>query len=39
MADRELYSMPTDGGTTMKITDYYKPALVYRNYGSGYGGL
>jgi hypothetical protein len=36
----ELYIMPADGSTPpFKITDYYKPALTFRGYGGGYGGL
>ncbi len=39
----ELYAMPTSGlkdeKKLVKITDYYKPALTYRGYGGGYGGL
>jgi len=35
----ELYIMPTSGGTPLKITDYYKPAINYYGYGGGYGGL
>ncbi|HSX06322.1 MAG TPA: hypothetical protein VLG92_01215 [Candidatus Saccharimonadia bacterium] len=35
----ELYIMPASGGTPVKITDYYKPAINYQGYGGGYGGL
>jgi hypothetical protein len=35
----ELYVMGKDGGTPIKITDYYKPAINYNGYGGGYGGL
>jgi hypothetical protein len=35
----ELYIMPVTGGTPLKITDYYKPAINYQGYGGGYGGL
>ncbi len=35
----ELYIMPKDGGTPLKITDYYKPSINYQGYGGGYGGL
>jgi hypothetical protein len=35
----ELYIMGKDGGTPLKITDYYKPTINYRGYGGGYGGL
>jgi hypothetical protein len=35
----ELYVMGKDGGTPLKITDYYKPAINYQGYGGGYGGL
>jgi hypothetical protein len=35
----ELYVMPVAGGTPLKITDYYKPAINYQGYGGGYGGL
>jgi hypothetical protein len=35
----ELYVMPVAGGTPLKITDYYKPAINYNGYGGGYGGL
>lgn len=35
----ELYIMPKNGGTPLKITDYYKPTLSYHGYGGGYGGL
>ena len=35
----ELYVMPVAGGTPLKITDYYKPAINYQSYGGGYGGL
>jgi len=35
----ELYVMPAAGGTPLKITDYYKPAINYNGYGGGYGGL
>ncbi len=39
----ELYILPAgglaDGQKPLKITDYYKPAVVYRGYGGGYGGL
>jgi len=35
----ELYIMSKDGGTPLKITDYYKPAINYQGYGGGYGGL
>lgn len=34
----ELYIMSATGGTTQKITDYYKPAITYNGYGGGYGG-
>jgi hypothetical protein len=35
----ELYIMGKDGGgTPLKITDYYKPAVTYNGYGGGYGG-
>jgi hypothetical protein len=34
----ELYIMPAGGGTPVKITDYYKPAINYDGYGGGYGG-
>ncbi|HEY1835712.1 MAG TPA: hypothetical protein VGG13_02725 [Candidatus Saccharimonadales bacterium] len=35
----ELYAMPTNGGTALKISDYYKPAQNFNGYGGGYGGL
>jgi len=35
----ELYIMSKDGGTPLKIADYYKPAINYQGYGGGYGGL
>jgi hypothetical protein len=35
----ELYIMGKDGGTPLKITDYYKPSINYQGYGGGYGGL
>ena len=36
----ELYTLPSGGSAVpYKITDYYKPALEYRGYGGGYGGL
>jgi len=35
----ELYIMPVDGGTPLKVADYHKPQLSYRGYGGGYGGL
>jgi hypothetical protein len=35
----ELYVMSPTGGTPLKITDYYKPAISYNGYGGGYGGL
>jgi hypothetical protein len=35
----ELYVMGKDGGTPLKITDYYKPSISYQGYGGGYGGL
>jgi nicotinamide mononucleotide (NMN) deamidase PncC len=35
----ELYIMSKEGGTPLKITDYYKPSLDYQGYGGGYGGL
>ncbi len=35
----ELYVIPATGGTPLKITDYYKPAISYYGYGGGYGGL
>lgn len=35
----ELYVLSTNGGTPLKITDYYKPAINYQGYGGGYGGL
>lgn len=35
----ELYILPAAGGTPLKMTDYYKPALTIRGYGGGYGGL
>lgn len=35
----ELYIMPAAGGTPTKLTDYYKPPISFRGYGSGYGGL
>ncbi len=34
----ELYIMSSAGGTPLKITDYYKPAVTYNGYGGGYGG-
>jgi hypothetical protein len=34
----ELYVMPADGGTALKISDYHKPANTYYGYGGGYGG-
>jgi len=36
----ELYILPADGGKSpQKITDYYKPQLIYRGYGGAYGGV
>jgi len=36
----ELYIQTADGSKPpLKITDYYKPAIDYRGYGGGYGGL
>jgi hypothetical protein len=39
----QLYIMPASGLAAgqqpLKITDYYKPAQTYANYGYGYGGL
>ncbi|HEY4160661.1 MAG TPA: hypothetical protein VGM08_01230 [Candidatus Saccharimonadales bacterium] len=35
----ELYIMPASGGTPLKVSDYYKPAVNYQGYGGGYGGL
>jgi hypothetical protein len=35
----ELYILSSTGGTPIKITDYYKPAISYNGYGGGYGGL
>jgi hypothetical protein len=35
----ELYIMSNSGGTPLKVTDYYKPAINYNGYGGGYGGL
>lgn len=35
----ELYIMPVEGGTPLKVADYHKPQLTYRGYGGGYGGL
>lgn len=35
----EVYVLPVGGGTPLKITDYYKPAISYNGYGGGYGGL
>lgn len=35
----ELYIMPVDGGSLLKVADYHKPQLSYRGYGGGYGGL
>jgi hypothetical protein len=35
----ELYIMNKDGGTPQKITDYFRPSLVYPGYGGGYGGV
>jgi len=35
----ELYIMPVDGGTPLKVTDYHKPTISYYGYGGGYGGL
>lgn len=35
----ELYILPAQGGTPLKLTDYYKPEVSYYGYGSGYGGL
>jgi hypothetical protein len=35
----ELYVMGAVGGTPLKVTDYYKPAINYNGYGGGYGGL
>lgn len=35
----ELYIMSAKGGQQIKITDYYKPAVNFRGYGGGYGGL
>lgn len=39
-AGSELYVMTPDGqGQPFKVTNYYKPAIIYRGYGGGYGGL
>lgn len=38
-SNSELYIMPASGGTPLKITDYYRPAVSYNGYGGGYGGL
>lgn len=35
----ELYILPVNGGTPVRISDYYKPAQSFRGYGGGYGGL
>jgi uncharacterized protein (AIM24 family) len=35
----ELYAMPANGGTPVRISDYYKPSQFFRGYGGGYGGL
>ena len=36
----ELYILPATGSTSpLKVTDYYKPAVNFRGYGGGYGGL
>lgn len=36
----ELYIMPSNGSQNpLKLTDYYKPATLFRGYGGGYGGL
>lgn len=35
----ELYIMPKNGGTALKISDYYKPPQFFPGYGGGYGGL
>ncbi len=36
----ELYILPSSGGIDpLKVTDYYKPAVSFRGYGGGYGGL
>jgi len=39
----ELYIMPASGlrpgQQPLTITDYFKPAIAYNNYGYGYGGL
>ena len=34
----ELYIMPTNGSSALKISDYYKPAQNFNGYGGGYGG-
>jgi hypothetical protein len=31
--------MPSNGGSSLKITDYYKPDPQLSGYGHGYGGL
>jgi hypothetical protein len=35
----ELYVMAASGGKVQKVTDYHKPAIDFRGYGYGYGGL
>jgi hypothetical protein len=35
----ELYILPVEGGTALKITDYNKPVQNFNGYGGGYGGL
>lgn len=35
----ELYIMPANGSSALKISDYYKPPQNFNGYGGGYGGL
>ncbi|HEX8763231.1 MAG TPA: hypothetical protein VF733_05780 [Candidatus Saccharimonadales bacterium] len=35
----ELYILSAEGGTPLKMTDYYKPEINFKGYGGGYGGL
>ena len=35
----QLFVMPVNGGTALKVSDYYKPPQNFSGYGSGYGGL
>jgi hypothetical protein len=35
----ELYVLPRDGGTPLKISDYHKPNFNGAGYGYGYGGF